>query len=47
MYRYGAENCYDVIMLGMMILMMNSVIPMMRDGFTFPEGLEEPAEGTC
>lgn len=45
-YRYGAENCYDVVMLDMMVCLMISVNPMMRDGFTFPEGLNEPSEGS-
>lgn len=33
-YRYGADNSYDVVISD----------PMMRDGFTLPEGLLEPSE---
>ena len=35
-YRYGADNCYDVVLSD----------PMMRDGFVFPEGLSEPSESS-
>ena len=44
-YRYGAENCYDVIVYSLSSICVNhSVNPMLRDDFVYPEGLNNPSE---